>query len=203
MTSAAYHRRAAARLGGAAASLAVALASLAAGNASAAEAGLPQLNVHTYVPQLFWLAVTFVILYVLMSKVALPKIGEVVEGRRQKLDGDLAAAERFRKDSEKALADYEKALADARAKAQGLANETRAKAQGLANEQRSRLDAELNQQVRSAETRINESRVKALAGLSDVAVEVVGEVVGRIGGSAPQADELKSAVASAIAARRG
>lgn len=195
MTSAAYIRRAAALVGGASALLMADLA-------LAAEAGLPQLNVKTYTPQIFWLAVTFIILYVLMAKVALPKIGEVVEGRRKKLDDDLAAAERFRKDSEKAMADYEKALGDARAKAQGLANETRAKATAAANEQRSRLDADLNQQVRAAEARINDSRAKALANLSDVAGEIVGDVVTRIGGSAPQADDLKTAVAAAMSARK-
>ena len=76
--------------------------------------GLPQLDAHTFAPQLFWLVLTFGALYFILSRVALPRIGEVLEERADRIVRDLEAAQRLKDDTDKALADYEKALADAR-----------------------------------------------------------------------------------------
>lgn len=83
--------------------------------------GLPQLNANDFAPQLFWLAITFALLYVIMSRVALPRIGSVLEERKDKIQRDLATAERLKGETEKALEAYEKALADARANAAAIA----------------------------------------------------------------------------------
>ena len=92
-----------------------------------AKSGLPQLNVADFAPQLIWLALTFGLLYLIMSRVALPRIGEVIEERSQRIQRDLDEAERLKGETEKALGAYEQALAEARAKAQGIAKETRDK----------------------------------------------------------------------------
>ena len=91
--------------------------------------GLPQLDAHTFAPQLFWLVLTFVALYFILSKVALPRIGEVLEERADRIARDLGAAQRLKDDTDKALADYEKALADARHSGQEPGLEPDAKSQ--------------------------------------------------------------------------
>jgi F-type H+-transporting ATPase subunit b len=79
--------------------------------------GLPQLNPADFSPQLIWLAITFVVLYFILAFVALPRIGEVIEERKDRVQRDLDAAERFKTETDAALAGYEKALSDARQRA--------------------------------------------------------------------------------------
>src|SRR6476660_9499021 len=80
--------------------------------------GFPPFQKDTFASQIVWLALTFVALYLLMSRVALPRIAAIFEDRRQRIDGDLAQAQRLKDSSEAALAAYEKSLADARNRAQ-------------------------------------------------------------------------------------
>src|SRR5512147_660943 len=89
--------------------------------------GFPPFQSQTFASQLVWLAIAFVLLYVLMSKIALPRVASIIEGRQNKIEGDLAEAARLKTQSDEAVAAYEKALADARANAQAIANETRDK----------------------------------------------------------------------------
>src|SRR5262245_59976427 len=90
--------------------------------------GFPPFDPATFASQLFWLALTFIVLYLLMSRVALPRIGSILKQRRNKIEGDLGEAQRLKGESDVAIAAHEKALADARGRAQALANETRDKA---------------------------------------------------------------------------
>ena len=94
-------------------------------------------------PQLFWLAVTFLVLYFIISKIVIPRTGGVIEGRKNQIDGDLAAAQRFKEDTDKAVAEYEKALAVARGKAHAIAQETRDKLNAEVDAARAKLDGEL------------------------------------------------------------
>ena len=89
--------------------------------------GFPPFDATTFASQLLWLTLTFVALYLLMARVALPRVGAIIENRRQRVAGDLADAQRFKDQSDSAIAAYEKALADARGRAQTLANEAREK----------------------------------------------------------------------------
>src|SRR5712671_4709565 len=88
-----------------------------------AEGGLPQLNPAVFSPQLIWLAISFLALFFLMSKVALPDISATLTARQQRLEGDLAAAEKFRAEAETAIATYKKSISDARAAAQAQMKE--------------------------------------------------------------------------------
>ena len=100
--------------------LAAALVVGASGAAQAAEGGMPQLNFHDFAPQLVWLAITFVVLYLVMSKLAVPAISDTLEKRQAKIQGDLDAAEKASEDTRALVAAYEKRLADAREEARRL-----------------------------------------------------------------------------------
>src|SRR5215468_11681227 len=82
--------------------------------------GFPPFDAHTFPSQLLWLALTFIALYLLMSRVALPRVGSILEDRRKHIEGDLAEANRLKGESDAAIAAHEKALAEARGRAQAL-----------------------------------------------------------------------------------
>src|SRR5215211_7590775 len=86
--------------------------------------GFPPFQKETFASQLLWFALVFVALYLLMSRLALPRVGSILEHRRQRVEGDLADAQRLKNDSDAAIEAYQKALAEARNRAQALANET-------------------------------------------------------------------------------
>lgn len=159
--------------------------------------GLPQLDAHTYPTQIFWLVVTFVILYAIMSKVALPRIAEVLEERQERIADDIETAERLRSEAAKVQAEYEKALADARGKAQELFRET---GDLLAKEQ-SEAEAEtakkLARKTKTAETRIDKQRAEALESLRTVASETAAAATAKLIGVQPSAEAVDRAVTAA------
>ena len=150
----------------------------------AAHGVFPPFDSSTFASQLLWLAITFAALYWLMSKIALPRIGEILEVRRDRIESDLAEAERMRQKTDQALADYEKALADAKSKAQGIAEETRAQVKAAQDKKRSAAEADLSKKVSAAEARIQETKADALKNVSDIAAEtaqaLVGQLVGKV-----------------------
>src|SRR3546814_2400774 len=122
--------------------------------------GLPQLDAYTYPTQIFWLVVTFVILYLIMSKVALPRIAEVLEERQERVADDIETAERLRSEAAVVQSEYEKALAEARGKAQELFGET---GDELAREQAAagaETAKKLAHKTTTAETRIDKRSEK-------------------------------------------
>lgn len=145
--------------------------------------------------QLIWLAITFGALYLLMSRVALPQIGSILETRRARIEGDLAEAERLRKETEKAAAAYEAALADARKNAQGIAEETRASIKADIDNRRADVEAGLNKRITEAEARIAATKTAALANVDEIAADTAQALVARIAGSAT-AEEARDAVAA-------
>ena len=103
--------------------LAGGLATLATVGSAAAAGGMPQLDVHDFAPQLVWLAIAFVILYFVMSRLAVPAIADTLAKRQAKIQGDLDAAEKANEDTRALVAAYEKRLADAREEARRLTRE--------------------------------------------------------------------------------
>ena len=158
----------------------------------------PPLQTETYASQLLWLALTFVGLYLLMSRIALPRIGSIIADRRQRIEGDFAEAERLKRESDAALAGYEKSLADARGRAQALAAETRQREAKAAESARKALDAKLNTQIADAEKTIAARRSAAMANVQSIAVDATGAIVQRLIGSAPTAREVETAVADVL-----
>ncbi len=158
---------------------------------------MPQLTFTDYPPQIFWLVVTFAILYVLMAYVALPRVESVLEERRKRIADDLEAAERSKKDSEAVIAQYEAALAQARSRAQAISADSRAKVGADSAAQRSATEAKLAGDVRAAEGRIAAARDEALAKIDGVATEAATGIVERLLGQAPAAGAVAAAVANA------
>jgi F-type H+-transporting ATPase subunit b len=160
--------------------------------------GFPPFQSQTFASQLVWLAFTFVVLYVLMSKLALPRVGSIITEREKHIEGDIAAADRLKKESEEALAAYEKALADARARAQTIANDTRAKQAAEADAVRKKLEDQLNGRLAEAEKTIASTKEAAMANVRGIAVDAAKAIVERLIGTAPADSAVNAAVADAL-----
>lgn len=161
-----------------------------------AHSAFPPFDPDVFAGQLLWLAITFGALYIIMSRVALPRIGAILETRRTRIEGDLREAERLRQETEKAAADYEAALAEARKNAHAIAEETRAGIKADIDGRRADVEAQLAQRVSEAEARINAGKDAALANVSAIAAETAQALVAKISGSVTAA-EAKAAVATA------
>ena len=159
---------------------------------------MPQLDYHTFVPQLVWLAISFVVLYLLMSRLGLPRVRAAIEGRRRRLDDDLGRAATLKEEAEAVLAAYQKTLADARAAAQTTLRETSEKLAAEAATRQQQLSATLAEQVAAAEARIAATKEQALAEVRGIAAEVGGAVVEKLTGAAPKPDAMASAVGRAL-----
>jgi F-type H+-transporting ATPase subunit b len=164
---------------------------------------MPQLDPAVFVPQLFWLAATFVLLYLLMQFVAVPQVGRVLEQRRRRLDSDLGRAGELRGEAEAVLAAYEKTVAAARAEAQARLRETAERMAAEAAERQRRLAASLAEQIGAAERRIAASKSEALSQVRDLAADVGRVIVEKLTGAAPEAGRLAAAVEGALAGRNG
>ncbi len=162
------------------------------------KAGFPPFQKETFASQLAWLALTFILLYVLMAKVALPRIGGIFAARAKRIADDLAEAQRLRGDAEAALAAYQKALADARNRAQTMAGETRAALNAEADKRRKALEEALNVKLADAERTIEATKAAAMANVRGIAVEAAGAIVERLIGAAPAPAAVEAAVDSAL-----
>jgi F-type H+-transporting ATPase subunit b len=147
--------------------------------------------------QIFWLVLTFVLLYLLMSRLALPRIASIFAERSKRIGDDLAAAQRFKEQSEAANAAYLQSLADARAHAQAIANETRDKHAAEAGATNKKLEAQLHEKLAAAEQSIASTRSAAMANVSGIAAETAAAIVQRLIGTTPSADEVAAAISDA------
>lgn len=161
---------------------------------------MPQLNPLDWGPQLVWLLLTFGILYLLMVYVALPRIGSVIEARAARIAGDLATAEKLRRQTEEAIAAYEQALAEAKQKAHAIVEEGRVKLKAETAAERARLEKDLAKKSAEAEARIDKAKASAMKDVSAVAADVATDIVRRLIGVAPAKAEVEKAVG---AARKG
>lgn len=159
--------------------------------------GLPQLDTHTYAPQLFWLALTFALLFFLLAKVVLPRIGDVISERAGRITRDLEAAQRLKGETDKALAEYEKALADARANATGIAKDTRSRLAAETEAKKADVEKKLAAKMQDAESRISATKSKALTAVNDIAADAASAIVARLIGQDVSLDEVKKALAPA------
>jgi F-type H+-transporting ATPase subunit b len=158
---------------------------------------MPQLNPLDWAPQIIWLVITFSILYLLMKRVALPKIGGVIEARQARIAGDLEAADKLGRETQEAIAAYEQALAEAKARAHAIAQEGRNKLKDEVAAERTALERDLAARSVEAERRIDQAKRSALKEVNAVASETAAEIVRRLIGVAPSQPEVSAAVAAA------
>lgn len=162
---------------------------------------MPQLNPEFFGPQLVWLAITFVALYVVLSRLVLPRIAGVLEARQNRIADDLDKAEVLGRDSETVLAEYEAALAEARDKAHALSAETHAKVAAEAERRKAELDARLAAQAAEANARIQEARDAALKNVGEISVEVAKVTVEKLIGVTVPDEAIQAAVNAELGAR--
>ena len=157
---------------------------------------MPQLNPLDWAPQIIWLVITFSILYVLMKRVALPRIGSVIEARHARIASDIEAADKLRRETQEAIAAYEQALAEAKARAHGIAQEANNKLKSEMAAERAALDRDLAARSAEAEKRIHQAKTAALKDVNQVASETAAEIVRSLIGVAPSKPEVSAAVAA-------
>ena len=159
-----------------------------------ASGGLPQLDFTTFPSQIFWLAVTCIVLFHLMNKVALPRIASVLEERADAIADDLDRAEEFKRRATEAEAAYQQALVDARAKAQGIVAETRAEIQKDVDAAMAKADAEISARAAESEKRIREIRDSAMTAVAEVANDTAAAVVEAVMPDVMDGAAIKAAV---------
>jgi F-type H+-transporting ATPase subunit b len=151
----------------------------------------PPLDPGTFAPQLFWLALTFGVLYVLLKRFLLPQVGAAIEGRRQHIERDLKTAEKLKAETQLALSMYEGAITEARAQANATAKILRDKLVRETEAERARHDALISQKLAEAELRIAQSKTRAMAGVHEIAADTAGAIVARLIGNEVSKEELR------------
>jgi F-type H+-transporting ATPase subunit b len=181
------------------------LALLAALAPAAAHAeGMPQLDFANPLTtsQVVWGAIIFALLYVLLSRIGLPKVASVIEERAQHIAADLETAQAAKARSDEAAKQVAEATARARAEAQASINASLDAAKQEAAGRIAALNERLERQLKDAEAQINAARSAALRALREVATDTAATVVGRLTGAAPDQARLEGAIGAALAARR-
>ncbi len=159
---------------------------------------MPQLNFADFSPQLIWLAITFVALYFVMWKVALPRIGDVLQERQERISSDREKAESLRLEAEEAIKAYEKALKDAREQADATVQKAREELNTLSEAKRAEVEANLNKKSVEADQRIAASRVEAAVQVRNIATESAKTITQHLAGIDASETILEAAVESAL-----
>lgn len=181
--------------------LAAALVAGVSGTAMAESGGMPQLNFHDFAPQVVWLVITFVVLYLVMSKLAIPTISDTLEKRQGKIQSDLDAAEKASEETRALVAAYEKRLADAREEARRLHREQAEADSAAASARLAELGNAINARIDEAEKRIAGQRAQVVEGLEDMAHDIAAEVYSKVSGQSADGAALRAKVAAAKGGR--
>lgn len=167
-----------------------------------AAGGLPQLNPATFPTQIFWLALTFITLYYLLSKKALPRVAEVLEERQERISRDLSKAASLKEEAEAAMAQVDQSLAGARSEAQALIAQVAAEIDANNHARQAQLNAENAERLRSAEANIAAAKEQAIANVRSISADIARDVAGRLAGLDVDAAQADAAVAAVIEERR-
>jgi F-type H+-transporting ATPase subunit b len=157
-------------------------------------AGMPQLKFETYPSQILWLVIALVALYLLMVKIALPRISSVLEERQDAIANDLDRAAELKRKAEEAKESYEAALSSARSKAQEIAAAAKAEMQVEVDAATAKADAEIAARTAEGEVRIAEIRAASMENIREVAVETTGAVIEAISPGAADDKAIAKAV---------
>ena len=154
---------------------------------AAEKAGMPQLDFTTFPNQIFWLVVTLVVIYLLLSKIVLPRVAGILAERKGVITGDLAAAEELKQNAVAAEKSYQEALVQARAEGAAIIAETRAVIQKDLAAATAKADVQIAAKAAESEGRINEIKAGAVAAVAEVARDTAEALVQALGGRADAA----------------
>lgn len=167
------------------------------GHGGGESGAFPPFDPTYFASQLLWLAITFGIFYLIMSRVALPRIASILETRRDRISQDLDEAQRLKEESDAAYAAYEHELAEARNRAHQIAQEARDAAKAKADRERETVERQLAEQMAEAEAKIAGIKEKALSEVGSIAEETAALVIREIAGADATKAELSRAVSGA------
>jgi len=162
------------------------------------KAPFPPFQKDTFASQLVSLLVAFVALYLIVSRIALPRVGSLLDERQKKIEGDLAAAQKLRDDSDSALKAYESELAAARSRAQAIGAETREKLNAASEVERKTLEERLSVKLAEAEKTIASTREAAMSNVRSIASDAAIAIVQRLAGLAPDRRTVNKAVDASL-----
>src|SRR6201747_886273 len=162
------------------------------------KAPFPPFQKDTFASQLVSLLVAFVALYLIVSRIALPRVGGVIDARQNAIEGDLAAAQKLKDESDAALKAYESDLASARSGPQAIGAETREKLNAAAEAERKTLEDQLSVKLADAEKTIASTREAAMSNVRGIAAEAAAAIVQRLTGIMPDGTAVDSAVDASL-----
>ena len=170
---------------------------------------LPQLDVETYASQIFWLIVTFIVLYFLVAKIAMPRIAEVLEGRQERIEDDLDKAETLRKEAYLVRVEYEKALSSAREEAHEATRRAQeeiakhgAEVEALANQKVANMLKEAEDRIEAARTEASSEKETVTDTLEqNVARDIIGDTVKKLVGIDVSPEDVNEAISLTLKGR--
>jgi len=160
--------------------------------------GFPPFDSSNFPSQLVWLAIAFVALYLIVSRIALPRVGSVIDARQNAIEGDLAEAQKLKDESESALRAYESDLAEARSRAQTIGVENREKLNAAAEAERKGLEERLAAKLADAEKTIAATRTAAMSNVRGIAADAASAIVQRLTGQVPEGKTVRAAVKASL-----
>jgi F-type H+-transporting ATPase subunit b len=160
--------------------------------------GFPPFDSSTFASQLVSLVIAFVALYVIVSRIALPRVGSVIDARQNKIEGDLAEAQKLKDESEAALKAYESELAAARSRAQAIGTETREKLNAASVAERKSLEDKLAHKLAEAEKTIAATRASAMSNVRGITTDAASAIVERLTGLATDSKAVGKAVDASL-----
>ena len=160
---------------------------------AAESGGMPQLNPEFWISQIFWLTLTFGILYIVLSKLILPKISANLELRKSQIQENIEAAEKQREDSELKLKEFEEIISKSKSEAKNIFRETREKALKDIDFKRETLEKQIDEEIKKAEKEINELKKTAPEKINKIAIETSSEILKNLVGT-----EINNSSISAI-----
>ena len=159
---------------------------------------MPQFDPATFPSQIFWLVVSFIALYWVVSRLAIPRVGEVIEQRARLVQDDIDRAAALKAETDQAIAAYEKAMADARSQAQDQIRSATAEMKAAADKKTAEVTAAVTSQITEAEARIAKAKADAMNGMRAMAAETARDVVAKLASLTPDAGTVDAAVAAAL-----
>ncbi len=160
--------------------------------------GFPPFDSSTFASQLVSLIIAFVALYVIVSRIALPRVGAVLDARQNAIEGDLADAEKLKDASDAALKAYESELAAARSRAQAIGAETREKLNAASEAERKTLEQRLSVKLAEAEKAIATTRASAMRNVRGIAADAATAIVQRLTGLSTDGKKLEAALNASL-----